>query len=108
MSNKVALIGAGAMGGAIGTRLLETNHELYVFDLNKEQVQKLADKGAVAATSAADAASQSDYVITSLNSALPKPLSGPNVRHQSCRALAPASWQRQNLLHHQSIRQVCW
>ena len=69
MSENVALIGAGAMGGAIGTRLLETGNRLCVFDLDKEKVDALVEKGAVAALSAADAAWQSDFVITSLNSA---------------------------------------
>lgn len=68
MSENVALIGAGAMGGAIGTRLVETGNHLCVFDLDQEKVGELVAKGAVAASSAADAASQSDYVITSLNS----------------------------------------
>lgn len=68
MTEKVALIGAGAMGGAIGTRLLETGNRLAVFDLDAEKVADLVAKGAVAATSAAEAAAQSDYVITSLNS----------------------------------------
>lgn len=67
MTEKVALIGAGAMGGAIGARLVETGNTVAVFDLNKDMVQQLVDKGAVAASSAADAAAQSDYVITSLN-----------------------------------------
>ena len=69
MSERVALIGAGAMGGAIGTRLVETGNRLLVFDLDKEKVGALVAKGAVAAKSAAEAANQSDYVITSLNSA---------------------------------------
>ena len=69
MTEKVALIGAGAMGGAIGTRLAETVNALTVFDLDKEKVQELVDKGATAAGSAAEAAAASDYVITSLNSA---------------------------------------
>lgn len=68
MSNKVALIGAGAMGGAIGTRLVETGNHLTVFDLDKEKVAVLVEKGATAAASAAQAASVSDYVILSLNS----------------------------------------
>ncbi|ASY66005.1 3-hydroxyisobutyrate dehydrogenase (plasmid) [Sinorhizobium sojae CCBAU 05684] len=67
--NRVALIGAGAMGGAIGTRLVETGNELTVFDLDHEKVRQLVDKGAVAVASAAEAASRSDYVILSLNSA---------------------------------------
>jgi 2-hydroxy-3-oxopropionate reductase len=69
MTNKVALIGAGAMGGAIGTRLVETGNAVTVFDLDREKVQHLVDKGAKSASSAAQAAAESDYVILSLNSA---------------------------------------
>ena len=67
MGEKIALIGAGAMGGAIGTRLLETGNALRVFDLDAEKVAELVKKGAVAAASAAEAATGADYVITSLN-----------------------------------------
>lgn len=69
MGLNVALIGAGAMGGAIGTRLCEVGHALSVFDLDAEKVQALVDKGARAAPSATEAAAASDYVITSLNAA---------------------------------------
>lgn len=68
MTEKVALIGAGAMGGAIGTRLCETGNRLAVFDLDADKVADLVAKGGIAASSAAEAAAQSDYVITSLNS----------------------------------------
>lgn len=68
MTNRVALIGAGAMGGAIGTRLAETGNRLTVFDPNPEKAQALVDKGAFAAPTAAEAAAVSDYVILSLNS----------------------------------------
>ncbi len=68
MTNRVALIGAGAMGGAIGTRLAETGNYLTVFDLAPEKVQALVDRGATAAPTAAEAAAVSDYVILSLNS----------------------------------------
>jgi len=68
MSERIALIGAGAMGGAIGTRFLETGNTLHVFDLDPERVAELVAKGAVAAASAADAAREADFVITSLNS----------------------------------------
>lgn len=64
---KVGLIGAGAMGGAIGTRLLEVGCALAVFDLDKARVQELVDKGGRAASSASDAASEADFVIFSLN-----------------------------------------
>ncbi|MCV6594301.1 MAG: NAD(P)-dependent oxidoreductase [Silicimonas sp.] len=69
MGETLGLIGAGAMGGAIGTRLLETGHRLAVFDLDPEKVAALVDKGAVAAGSAAEAARGAGFVITSLNSA---------------------------------------
>lgn len=69
MTNKVALIGAGAMGGAIGARLLEMGNTLHVFDLDKARVAELVSKGAIACGSAAQASANSDYVITSLNSA---------------------------------------
>ena len=68
MSERVGLIGAGAMGGAIGARLLETGHQLTVFDLDAEKVAELVAIGAKAATSAAEVGSASNYVITSLNS----------------------------------------
>jgi len=68
MSLKIALIGAGAMGGAIGTRLLETGQDLTVFDLDADRVAALVELGAKAAPTAAAAAAASDYVITSLNS----------------------------------------
>ncbi|MBB4009845.1 NAD(P)-dependent oxidoreductase [Allorhizobium taibaishanense] len=67
MTNKVALIGAGAMGGAIGRRLVETGNALVVFDLNAEKVAELVAVGAEAAPTAAAAAQKSDYVILSLN-----------------------------------------
>ncbi|MEM7717946.1 MAG: NAD(P)-dependent oxidoreductase [Pseudomonadota bacterium] len=69
MSERIGLIGAGAMGGAIGTRLLETGNTLKVFDLDTDKVAALVEKGAVAASSAAEAATDSDFVITSLNAA---------------------------------------
>ncbi|KNY32624.1 MULTISPECIES: NAD(P)-dependent oxidoreductase [unclassified Agrobacterium] len=66
--NKVALIGAGAMGGAIGTRLIETGNQLTVFDLDAEKVAALTGLGARSTGTAAEAASASDVVILSLNS----------------------------------------
>lgn len=69
MTNRVALIGAGAMGGAIGTRLLETGNRLAVFDLDPTKVATLVAKGGIACATAAEAGSQADYVIFSLNTA---------------------------------------
>ncbi len=67
MSERIALIGAGVMGGAIGTRLLETGNTLKVFDLDADKVEELVAKGATAASSAALASQDVDFVITSLN-----------------------------------------
>ncbi|MEP3845052.1 MAG: NAD(P)-dependent oxidoreductase [Paracoccaceae bacterium] len=69
MSERIALIGAGAMGGAIGLRLLETGNVLTVFDLDRAKVDALVVKGATPAITAADACQNVDFVITSLNAA---------------------------------------
>lgn len=69
MSNKVALIGAGIMGYAIGTRLTETGNDLHVFDRNPPKVAALVAKGATGHASAAAAVKSADFVILSLNNA---------------------------------------
>lgn len=69
MTAQLALIGAGAMGGAIGARFRATGHLLRVFDLDSARVATLTAQGAVAAGSAAEAARQAQAVILSLNSA---------------------------------------
>ncbi|WEK02928.1 MAG: NAD(P)-dependent oxidoreductase [Candidatus Devosia phytovorans] len=63
----IGLIGAGAMGGAIGARLATTGTALKVFDLDAEKVAALVTQGATAAPSAADAARGSSAIILSLN-----------------------------------------
>jgi 2-hydroxy-3-oxopropionate reductase len=67
MTATVALIGAGAMGGAIGTRLVQTGTPLVVFDPDAEKTAALVSLGATAAGSAAGAAQQAKTVILSLN-----------------------------------------
>lgn len=69
MTDTIALIGAGAMGGAIGTRLVETGTRLYVYDRDPDKVAALVVLGAIGADSAAEAASKAKAVILSLNSA---------------------------------------
>ena len=66
---KVAVVGAGIMGSAIATRLIETGQTVTVFDLDSAKVQALTDKGALAADSVAEATRASDFVILSLNHA---------------------------------------
>jgi 2-hydroxy-3-oxopropionate reductase len=67
MTRSIALIGAGAMGGAIGTRLLAVGTALTVFDLDPAKVAALVSAGATAAASAADAGRACGAVILSLN-----------------------------------------
>jgi len=69
MTKHFALIGAGAMGGAIGARLLATDNQVAVFDLDPAKVDALVALGATAAASATAAAAQADAVIFSLNAA---------------------------------------
>lgn len=69
MTGHVALIGAGAMGGAIGARLLATGTRLTVFDLDAEKVSVLVALGAEAAATASTAAKGARAVILSLNAA---------------------------------------
>ena len=67
MTNTIALIGAGAMGGAIGARLLATGTRLIVFDLDPAKVAALTAQGAITTPSAAAAAANAQAVILSLN-----------------------------------------
>ena len=67
MTDILGLVGAGAMGGAIGVRLLETGVRLAVFDLDPAKREALVARGAVAAVSAAEAARGARAVILSLN-----------------------------------------
>lgn len=69
MTERIAIIGAGIMGSAICTRLLECRHGVHVFDLDASKVGALVAKNAHAASSPADAAAQADFVILSLNHA---------------------------------------
>ena len=65
----VAVIGAGIMGTAIVTRLIETGHKVSVFDLDAEKVAALTAKGAHAASSVENAVSASEFCVLSLNHA---------------------------------------
>jgi 2-hydroxy-3-oxopropionate reductase len=66
---KVAIIGAGLMGSAIATRLLECGVIVVIFDLDAAKVAALVDKGAHAAPTIAAATSFSEFIILSLNHA---------------------------------------
>lgn len=66
---RVAVIGVGVMGSAIAGRLLETGASVILYDPDPGKCAALVDLGAQAAASARDATAQSEFVITSLNSA---------------------------------------
>lgn len=60
MTKEIALIGTGAMGDAIGTRLSDTGNMFAVLDLVAERAQALVAKGAQPAGLAAKDASGTD------------------------------------------------
>lgn len=61
---RVGFVGLGAMGGPMATNLLKAGFPLEVYDLVPERTQAAVARGAVAAASAADAASSADVTIT--------------------------------------------
>ncbi|MBN7796995.1 3-hydroxyisobutyrate dehydrogenase [Parahaliea mediterranea] len=63
---KVAFIGLGNMGGPMATNLVKAGHAVKVFDLSAPACEQLAAVGASIASSAAEAASGVDYVISML------------------------------------------
>lgn len=65
----IAVIGAGIMGSAIATRLLECGQEVRVFDLDANKVAALVAKGAIASETVSSATRDSEFVILSLNHA---------------------------------------
>jgi len=62
--SRVAVVGLGAMGGAIVTRLLATGHEVVVWNRSPGPLEAAVAEGAVAAATAAEAARQTELVIT--------------------------------------------
>lgn len=68
-ATSVSVVGAGLMGSAIATRLLETGCLVSVFDLDPVKVAALVAKGALAVASPTAAAQASRFVILSLNHA---------------------------------------
>lgn len=64
--SEIAFIGLGNMGGPMAQNLLKAGYHLTVFDLSPAAIQTLADAGASVATSAIDAVSHADIVISML------------------------------------------
>lgn len=63
---KVGFIGLGRMGQGMARRVLESGHDLAVYDVAAAQVEALASAGARAAASVADVCAGRDVVITML------------------------------------------
>jgi 3-hydroxyisobutyrate dehydrogenase/2-hydroxy-3-oxopropionate reductase len=61
---KVAVVGLGAMGSRIARRLLDSGHELVVWNRDPARTTPLTAAGAVAAESPAEAARQAEAVVT--------------------------------------------
>ena len=62
----IAFIGLGQMGAPMASNLLKQGHQLSVFDVNADAVQRLVEKGAQPARSPAQAAEGVEFVITML------------------------------------------
>ena len=62
----IAFIGLGQMGAPMASNLLRQGHQLSVFDINADAVQRLVEKGAQPARSPAQAAEGAEFVITML------------------------------------------
>ena len=66
---RIAFIGLGHMGGGMAPNLAKAGHKVRAFDLVTEAVQHAAEGGCKPATSAADAVTNADVVITMLPAA---------------------------------------
>lgn len=64
MSEKIGFIGLGAMGQPMSRRLLAAGYKLVVYDLRKEAIEVLVEKGAEAAASVKEVAEKCRKVIT--------------------------------------------
>lgn len=64
--NHIAFIGLGNMGGPMAQNLLKAGYKVKVFDLSATSMKTLTDAGATAATSAIDAVSNAEIVISML------------------------------------------
>lgn len=62
----VGFIGLGQMGFPMSSNILKKGHQVKVYDINQAAVDKLTAQGAVGVASPAEAAQDSDFVITML------------------------------------------
>jgi len=62
----IGLIGAGIMGRAIGNNILKAGHDLVVYDIYPEAIQRLIQRGALSGESPKDVARKTEVIITML------------------------------------------
>ncbi len=63
---KVGFIGLGNMGGPMAINLAKAGHDVSVFDLSSDAMNSVAQHGATPTTSANEAATDKDFVVTML------------------------------------------
>jgi 3-hydroxyisobutyrate dehydrogenase len=63
---KIAFFGLGNMGLGMANNLVNAKNQVYVYDLLASQIAKAVAKGAIAASSAADAVEHADLVVSML------------------------------------------
>lgn len=66
MTERIGIVGTGRMGTAFAQRLVETGHEVTVWNRTPERTSKAAEASARVADSLADLVASSDVIITSL------------------------------------------
>lgn len=66
MAETVGFVGLGVMGAPMASNLIKAGHELVVFDVVADAVEKAKGEGAKAGSNAREVAEQSDVVITML------------------------------------------
>jgi 3-hydroxyisobutyrate dehydrogenase len=66
---RIAFIGLGHMGGGMAPNLVKAGHEVLAFDLVPEALERAANAGCIAASSAAEAVKNAEVVITMLPAA---------------------------------------
>ena len=55
MTNKIAFIGLGAMGGPMATNVIRSGIELTVFDISEPSLARVVEAGGIRAASVAEA-----------------------------------------------------
>ena len=63
---RVAFIGLGNMGSGMAANLAKAGHDVRAFDLSQEALDRAAERGCLAAGSAADAVEEAEAVVTML------------------------------------------